>query len=127
MTHAPQKTDPCVHVLLVEDDADHARLARAVLSSVPGQSYAVKGAGTVADALACLREHDFDAVLLDLLLPDSRGLETVARVREVVDRVPIVVMTATDDESLAIEAMKIGACDYLGADTIVAASCASPR
>ena len=54
-----------------------------------------------------------DVILLDLSLPDSRGLDTLGRVREYAGTAPIIVLTGNDDEKLAIEAIGRGAQDYL--------------
>ena len=64
-------------------------------------------------AIKRLQESYFDVVLLDLSLPDSQGIATVARVRETRPALPIVVLTGQDDDDLATEALRRGAQDYL--------------
>ena len=67
----------------------------------------------MGEALKCLSEHEFDLILLDLNLPDSKELATLDSVRENTHKVPIVVITALSDEGLALEAMKRGAEGFL--------------
>ncbi|MBI4928565.1 MAG: response regulator, partial [Anaerolineae bacterium] len=55
----------------------------------------------------------FDAVLLDLNLPDGSGVEVISRVRSVAPEIPLLVMTGIDDEELALQAVQAGAQDYL--------------
>lgn len=81
-------------------------------SSRPEQ-YSVETAGTLSDAVRCLCNGIYDIVLLDLNLPDSRGIETVQRARETNPDVSIVVLTGLDDEEAGLEAIRKGAEDYL--------------
>ena len=60
-----------------------------------------------------LAEHAVDIILLDLGLPDAQGLEAVRRAHAAAPRVPLVVLTGLDDESLAAQALQEGAQDYL--------------
>ncbi len=119
-----------VDLLLVEDDHDDARFVERLVQE--RQSIRRTGGGTplievtdvdhvdrLADALVRVRSEDPpDAVLLDLMLPDSRGLSTVERLVESAPTVPIVVLTGRDDASVGIEAIRRGAQDYLRKDGI---------
>ncbi len=60
-----------------------------------------------------LDRQKFDVVLLDLMLPDSRGMDTLKAIEKVVYRVPIIVETAIEDEVVAVKALESGACGYL--------------
>ncbi len=73
----------------------------------------VSYAGSLAEGLDRLAIGGIDAVLLDLALPDSQGIETLVRVRDDHPGVPIVVLTGLDDEELALRAVASGAQDYL--------------
>jgi PAS domain S-box-containing protein len=99
-----------VKVLLVEDEPGDARLLRDHLRG--GAFHVVH-----VERLAAAREHlaagGIDVVLLDLSLPDSRGLETVSRALEAAPEVPIIVLTGLADEALAAEVVHRGAQDYL--------------
>ena len=103
----PKKT------LLVDD---HTLLRESLLllldQRLPGQRW--RDAATLAAALRWLsNEPDIDLVLLDLDLPDSRGLETLKRVREAAPLVPVVVLSAHDDRRSVLAAIEHGAADFL--------------
>jgi polar amino acid transport system substrate-binding protein len=67
----------------------------------------------LALGLAALDEQQFDVVLSDLSLPDEQGINTCARIREKAPGMPIVMLTGLDDSQIAVEAVRIGAQDYL--------------
>lgn len=97
-------------VLIVED----ALVAQAIATKrLSAAGFAPEVVPDLHSALRRLAEVTFDAVLLDLGLPDSDGLETVRRVVEAFPEVPMVVLTGTDDDAQAIEAMRLGAQDYI--------------
>jgi two-component system cell cycle sensor histidine kinase/response regulator CckA len=101
-----------LRVLLVEDDDAYARMLQAML----GQSgpLVLERVSTLNDASAAVAAGAIDAILLDLGLPDSFGIETVDRLRALVgDRVPIVVLTSHDDDEIGMQAVQRGAQDYL--------------
>lgn len=104
-----------LNILLVEDSSTSAMMARTVLES--GESihgkFILTTAKTLAEAMGFLENSKFDLVLLDLTLPDSEGIETLSRVRAKAPELAIVVLTATDDEAVGLEALQIGAQDYL--------------
>jgi signal transduction histidine kinase len=103
---------PPISVLLVEDDDDYAALVRAQLAagSMPMRVERVRTATAAVEALA---HGKFDAVLLDLRLPDSDGFGTVDRILGAGDALPLIVLTASDDEGVAVQAVQRGAQDYL--------------
>jgi DNA-binding response OmpR family regulator len=68
---------------------------------------------TLAAGVAVLSEREFDAVLVDLELSDSEGLETFSRLLEGNEGAAIIVLAASEDEALGIEAVKAGAQDYV--------------
>jgi len=107
-----------LQILLVEDNPGDARLVREMLSDAGLAVSGLKVAERLSDALTELNAAPFDIILLDLTLPDSSGLETVRQVLEHIQSTPIVVMTGNMDESQAIEAVKIGAQDYLRKDAL---------
>ena len=102
-----------ITVLLIEDNPGDARLIQAMLAKAGTQRFDVVTAQRLADGLARIEEGGVDLVVLDLSLPDSDGLDTLARVREAAPRMPAVVLTGTDDEELGLEAVQEGAQDYL--------------
>ncbi len=113
----PVTRDP-IHVLMVEDNSDHAEMVRTMLQLAPEHAWRFERAEALGDALGVLASRPVDLVLLDLNLPDSRGMETVARVRARVPEAPIVVATADADESLGIEAIQKGVQDYIVKGTL---------
>ena len=73
-------------------------------------------ATTLAEGIQALARGSWDAVLLDLQLPDSRGLETLARIVGQAAVLPVIVLTSLGDEELATQALQRGAQDYLVKD-----------
>ncbi|MCX6996716.1 MAG: ATP-binding protein [Kiritimatiellaeota bacterium] len=102
-----------LRVLMVEDDAPYAELTQRRLALSRVVACDTVWAASLADGLRQLGTAAFDVVLLDLNLPDSHGLATVAAVQQAAPEVPIVVMTGMGGEELALEALKKGAHDYL--------------
>lgn len=102
-----------VNVLLVEDSPTDALLLREALTDERSMRFRTAHAETLSDALRRLQQQSFDLILLDLGLPDSQGLETFARMHEQVPQIPIIVLTGLDDDTLAIQAVKEGAQDFL--------------
>jgi len=107
--------DPTVlSILLVEDNPTEAMLLSENLKKAsPRFSFRITCAQRLDHALHLLGENSFDALLLDLSLPDSAGIETVERMRSAYPLVPIVVLTGNDDEAVSLEAVNRGAQDYL--------------
>jgi diguanylate cyclase (GGDEF)-like protein/PAS domain S-box-containing protein len=105
--------DMTIAILLVEDNPGDARLVQELLREVAGDGIRVEHKTRLADGLQCLHNARYDVALLDLGLPDGRGLDVVAQVRNAFPDVPIVVLTGSDDTELAMSAVKSGAQDYL--------------
>jgi PAS domain S-box-containing protein len=99
-------------VLLVEDNPADARLVREMLKDAH-RPVALTHAPRLRDALECLRTTGFNAILLDLNLPDSEGMNTFLRARAEAMQAPIVVLTGLADEEVAARAVREGAQDYL--------------
>ncbi|MBK9940493.1 MAG: PAS domain S-box protein [Kouleothrix sp.] len=107
-------TPAMVRVLLIEDDEDDVFLIKDMLAEVsPKMQVMLACAGRLETGLNLLARGDIDAILLDLNLPDSRGLDTLKRLSPRESKIPIVVLTGLDDEQTAIEAVHLGAQDYL--------------
>src|SRR5690606_9137510 len=102
-----------VNILLVEDQPAHARLLRESLKTAPELLWTLHHVQYLHEAIAHVREQPTDVVLLDLGLPDSNGTDSVRRMHEAAPNVPIVVLTALDDERVALQAVHEGAQDYL--------------
>ncbi|MBW3598996.1 MAG: response regulator [Planctomycetes bacterium] len=102
-----------IGILLVEDDRSQAWRIREMIRRHGPDALEVDWAPSLGEAVSRLAAERFDVVLLDLNLPDSFGLETFRRLAQACPAAPVVVLTSTDDESLAIEAVREGAQDYL--------------
>lgn len=100
-------------ILLVEDNPADVRLLREYLSDSPTLRFELETVGWLSAALQVVAQRRFDLVLVDLSLPDCRGLATFQRLRQAAPDTPIVVLSGLDDESLAISAVREGAQDYL--------------
>ena len=100
-------------VLLIEDNLGDARLLAEVLSDVPGKPFELVHANLVSSALARLGEEHFEAILLDLSLPDGQGFDVLRLLLEVAPSIPILVLTGLNDEQMALNALSAGAQDYL--------------
>jgi diguanylate cyclase (GGDEF)-like protein len=101
------------NVLLVEDVPLLARIAEQMLKKSPAHRYVVTLKANLRDALAALQTEEFHVVLLDLNLPDSVELATLAAVAETAPEVPIIVLTATHGHEIGYQAIKLGAQDFL--------------
>jgi DNA-binding NarL/FixJ family response regulator len=107
-----------IHVLLVEDhSADVCRFLKLV-NEVSSVCLTWKTVDRLSTAQELLCTELFDIVLLELLLPDSEGLDTFIHLNAYAISLPIIVLTNLDDEWLAIQAVKAGAQDYLIKDEI---------
>jgi diguanylate cyclase (GGDEF)-like protein len=106
-------------ILLIEDNPGDARLIRELLreaqGSTPrgGAAFILEHRDRLSTGLERFAEGGIDAVLLDLSLPDSHGLETLSVMHTSAVSTPILVLTGLDDEGVGLEAVKQGAQDYL--------------
>ena len=98
-----------VRLLLVDDEPQIVRALRPALAAA---GYEVQVAETGAEALEALATHGFDAVLLDLGLPDMDGKEVISRLREW-SETPVIVLSARDVEQEKIDALDRGADDFV--------------
>ena len=91
---------------------DEARLATALQRGLQAEGFAVDLAHDGEDGLHLAREGAYDALVLDLMLPEVDGLEVCKRIREH-SRIPIVMLTARGDETDRVVGLELGADDYL--------------
>ncbi|MDH5525812.1 MAG: sigma-54 dependent transcriptional regulator [Nitrospirota bacterium] len=96
-------------ILVVDDDAS----VRQVLDDVLSESYNVIPAPDGNQALELISRHQPHLVILDLMMPGMPGMEVLETIRQNDNQVPVVVLTATTSYQTAVEAMKLGAADYL--------------
>ncbi|GMV07547.1 MAG: hypothetical protein AMXMBFR53_38220 [Gemmatimonadota bacterium] len=103
-----------IKVLLVESDREYLDQLRGRLGDVrAGAGIDMEWAGELSQALSRLTQGGIDAVLLDLDLPDSKGMVTFERTYAFAPDVPVVVLTDEEDEEVAVSTVQGGAQDYL--------------
>ncbi|MBD2571331.1 hybrid sensor histidine kinase/response regulator [Anabaena lutea] len=102
-----------VKILLIEDNLAEARLLQEFLKQAQTKEFSLVHVQRLRDAFAELSQQIYDVILLDLTLPDSQGLSSLPLLISHAPSTPIVVLTNTNDEELAIEAVRQGAQDYL--------------
>ncbi|MCE9625694.1 MAG: sigma-54 dependent transcriptional regulator [Deltaproteobacteria bacterium] len=98
-------------ILVIDDHPEVLSLLRDLLAE-EGQ-YAVLGASTQAEALELLQRHAFQLVISDLRLKNESGFDLLTRIRQDAPRVPVIIMTAYGSVDTAIEAIRLGAFDYI--------------
>jgi diguanylate cyclase (GGDEF)-like protein/PAS domain S-box-containing protein len=111
-------TDPSTHILLLEDNPGDVMLLRAALDSQKNFPCRLETWPRLSDGLEHLSRDSFDAVLLDLYLPDSSGIPTLSTIHMAAPQLPIVVLTGLNDRETALRALREGAEDYLLKDDL---------
>ncbi|MBR9970161.1 response regulator transcription factor [Magnetospirillum sulfuroxidans] len=99
-----------MHVLLIEDDAETAEMTAQGLRESGHRVMVATGQVAAEQAVDA---HDFDAMVLDRMLPDGDGLDFLRRLRERGDRIPVVLLSALGDVDQRIEGLRAGGDDYL--------------
>ncbi len=102
-----------MNILLIEDDPGDADLLQELLIDEQDITFHITWVERLQLGLERLQQDRFDVILSDLSLPDSRGLETFVRLYTHAPQLPIVVLSGSDDEMVALKALKEGAQDYL--------------
>lgn len=102
-----------VKVLIIEDSEMQVALIQEMLNEARATKFDATVEMNLDDGLKRLESDSFDAVLLDLTLPDSDGIETCQRVCTASPNVPVIVLTVSDDEATTSAAQCHGAADYL--------------
>ena len=100
-------------LLLIEDNPGDARLVKEMLAEAGAEDISLEWVPRLSQGLESLAKGEIDLVLLDLSLPDSRGLETFCKAYTQAPEIPFVLLTGLDDETLALTAVQKGAQDYL--------------
>ena len=101
----PQKT------ILIVDDEDHLRLSLSLI--LQKEDYRVTTAANAEEALDCLKSHEYDLIFLDLNMPGISGIELLAEVHRQAPHMPVLILTAHAALDSAIQAVRLGARDYL--------------
>ena len=103
----------CIRVLLIEDDADDALLIMKMVSDDKRLTIGVEHVTRLTAGIERLRDGEFDIVLSDLGLPESRGLDTLNLLLPAAGGLPVIVLTGLSDQTVGAEAVRAGAQDYL--------------
>ena len=97
-------------VLVVDDSPASIRVLETALENTGVE---VLSAGSAAEAFDLITRHHPDVVILNIILPDRSGLDSFERIQELDPTVPVIFITAGGTSDTAIEAMRLGALDYL--------------
>jgi len=101
-----------IKILVIDDDEmDRVALKRSIKAS--GFNAEIITANNQAEGLIAVSQHMFDCIFLDYNLPDSNGLDFLRDHKNELNGAPVIVVTSHGDEKLAVEAMRLGACDYI--------------
>src|SRR3954467_15795397 len=99
-----------MRALVVDDDATLTTVVRRLLEE---DGYAVDVASTAEDGRTLAMVNDYDAIILDLVLPDGNGVQVLQSLRREGKKTPIIVLTGTKDSDVTVRALDAGADDYL--------------
>ena len=102
-----------IRILLIEDNSGDAYLIEEHLEEFANFSYEIESVGTLNEGLNILKEQPFDVILLDIVLPDSDGVNTFFRIHNQNSRIPIILLTELDDKAIGSYAVEKGAHDFL--------------
>ena len=109
---SPISSDP-IRVLLIDDNEDDAMILQATLTQVRGISFNVEWVSTFRQGLEKLKEDSHDICLLDYFLGKETGLDVLGEALRFGSRIPIVMLTGTSDREIDLQAIKLGAADYI--------------
>ncbi len=102
-----------LNILMIDDDIEDGNTTYSMLKEGLGTQFEYTQATILSDALQHISEQAFDIILLDLILPDSLGLDTLRQFRQTHPGAAILIMSDIQDEALAVQAVQNGAQDYL--------------
>ncbi|MBW8773045.1 MAG: response regulator [Gemmatimonadetes bacterium] len=102
-----------LEILVIEDDVPMQKMIEMVFKSATLGEYLVRRAGSLAEGIKATMGVTPDLILLDLDLPDAKGLEGLRALLALAPQAAIVILTASLDEVMAVEAIKLGAQDWL--------------
>lgn len=111
-------TTTSINVLLIEDNPGDVRLVKEILAIEGDGQFNLTIVDCLREAISLLELQTFNAVLLDLQLPDGNGLDSLLGIHAIVQGVPIVVLSNIADERLAVQSVQRGAQDFLVKDHV---------
>ena len=100
-------------ILLVEDRADDVAIVKQLFTDAGWGDLDITHVSMLGEALQAVEAGSFDAILLDLGVPDAHGLATVSQMKDAARSTPIVILSRSEDEDLALQALQVGAQEYL--------------
>jgi signal transduction histidine kinase len=111
---APEESlENVIRVLMIEDDDYYFAFVRRLIIRCERTQFDLVRVSSLAEASQYLSWEAPDVILLDLSLPDSKGLITVSRLREITAEVPVIILTSSDDAQDGLASVRLGAQDYL--------------
>ncbi|GEM_PF-983818 len=102
-----------INTLIIEDNEGDVRLFEIMMRNAENITFVTRNSDSIASALVLIESEEFDIILLDLGLPDSQGLATVSTILKHCGEIPVIVLTGLKNEKMGIEAVRLGAQDYL--------------
>ena len=105
--------DSEIRVLLIEDDAGDADYITELLYQSASQRFHISSVDRLAAGIDYLRKEDYDVVILDLTLPDSKGIYSFEKVYSAAPNIPIIIITGVDNEAIAAKTLQEGLQDYI--------------
>lgn len=109
-------------ILLVEDDLDHQVILKELLEDIDNYAIKLSIASSGAEGLEKMRKGGFDLVITDYYMPGMSGLDLLRMATEENMDTPIIMITGSGDEKVAVQAMKMGACDYVPREIVTSDS-----
>src|SRR4030088_615205 len=100
-------------LLLIEDNPNDARLVQSALTDTRFGPFQIEWVKNLSDGLERLSKGGIKAGLADLSLPDSRGIAILDKLLRAAPRVPILVLSGSEEEGIALQTVQHGAQDYL--------------
>jgi DNA-binding response OmpR family regulator len=114
----PFMSEEALRVLVVDDEESFAKVTAMHLKEHYGYETTVVFSGTEAVAMLGDSQHEFDLILLDYMMPEMNGLNVLQWMHEQKNGTPVIMVTGAGAEHVAVEAMKLGAYDYVQKDHI---------
>ncbi|HKI81771.1 MAG TPA: response regulator [Pseudodesulfovibrio sp.] len=99
-----------IHLLLVDDEPD---FLTAYTRRFKRRNVQITGASSGQQAIDLVRESEFDVVILDVMMPEMNGLETLRRIKAIKPELPVIILTGHADSGVLIQGMDMGAFDFL--------------
>src|ERR1044071_8919056 len=108
-----QNVSDHLSILVIEDNPTDLYLLEEMLRSSKAGVKNIYTADRTSIGCELLKKQDIHLVLLDLSLPDSFGIESFLKIKEITQKIPVIILTGLTDSEIALEALKHGAQDYL--------------